>query len=75
VHSSNAINQEAGSTNHYVMLSQGSLVTVFANGKRLGSATLTERRYQGQFAFFSFADRGIISCTFSNGWIVELPHK
>jgi hypothetical protein len=75
VHASSAINQEAGSTNHYVMLSQGSQVTVFANGKRLGAATLTERRYQGQFAFFSFADTGIVSCTFSNGWVVELPHK
>ncbi len=74
VHASNAINQEPGSTNHYVILSQGSTVTVYANGTRLGSATLTERRYKGQFAFFSFADTGIISCTFSNGWIVELPN-
>ena len=38
-------------------------------------AWVTERRYQGEFAFFSFADSGRIKCVFHNGWIFELPRE
>lgn len=73
IKTSGAIDQHNGATNHYVISANGYNVTIYANGQRLGSATLTERRFEGTFAFFAFGDRDVTRCIFSNAWILELP--
>jgi hypothetical protein len=72
----NAI-QGAGSTNHFLIVAEGSMVTVFANGFRLDSFTLPASLSDGEFGILAraalFADPGITSCIFTNTWIWELP--
>jgi hypothetical protein len=67
----------APSTNHFLIIADGSMVTVFANGARLDSVTLPASLREGEFAILSragiFTDPGITSCIFTNTWIWELP--
>jgi hypothetical protein len=69
--------QGAGSTNHFLMVADGSLVTVFANGAQLDSVTLPDSLSKGEFGILAraalFADPGITSCIFTNTWVWELP--
>lgn len=69
--------QGAGSTNHFLIVADGSMVTVFANGTRLDSVTLKDSLSEGEFAILAraagFQDPGITSCIFTNTWVWELP--
>src|SRR5687768_17154320 len=69
--------QGAGSMNHFLIVADGSMVTVFANGARLDSVTLKASLSEGEFGFLAraalFADPGITSCIFTNTWVWELP--
>jgi len=69
--------QGAGSTNHFLIVADGSTVTIFANGARLGSVTLPASLSEGEFGILDraagFADPGITSCIFTNTWVWELP--
>jgi hypothetical protein len=68
-----AINQEAHSSNHYVLEVVGTTMTVYANGTKLGSATMTVNRTEGQIAFYTWQESGESECIFSNAWVFELP--
>jgi hypothetical protein len=72
VRTSAAIDQKASATNEYLVVARGSTITVYGNGERMGVASDT-RRIQGQFAFFTFQESGITTCTFSDSWIWALP--
>ena len=69
--------QGAGSTNHFLIVADGSMVTVFANGARLQSVILPASLSEGEFGILAraaiFQDPGITSCIFTNTWIWELP--
>lgn len=68
-----AIDQSAGSTNHYVLEVVDATMTIYANGTRLGSGTMTVNRTEGQIAFYTWQESGESTCTFSNAWVWELP--
>ncbi len=66
------IDLKQGAVNHYVIVVKGNQMTVYANGKEIGSGqsdTLTH----GRFAFKTWQESGKTTCTFSDMWIWELP--
>lgn len=65
------INQEQGSTNTFILAAEGNGITVFANGNRLGQATILKLR-KGLIAYYSDQESGETSCTFDNAWIWDL---
>lgn len=68
-----AILLASGSTNHYILIANGSDTTAYANGVRLGGGTLPAANTKGIIAYETWQESGITTCTFSNGWIWELP--
>lgn len=68
-----AIRQGADSTNTYVIVAEGTSVSVYANGTRLGGSTLPSGMTSGAFGAFTTQESGRTTCTFSNLWIWELP--
>jgi hypothetical protein len=73
VQTSSAINQDAGSNNHYVISADGTTINVYANGERLGTTELKATMSEGLFGFANFEESGTTTCTFSNTWIWTLP--
>ncbi|MEX1071508.1 MAG: hypothetical protein WEC37_02685 [Anaerolineales bacterium] len=71
----------ARNTNHFLIVADASLVTVFANGVQLGSATLDAGPTEGEFGILAGALYGrkwyeadpSVSCIFTNTWIWQLP--
>lgn len=72
VRTSAAINQESGSTNHYVLVANGTNVTVYANGTRLGSTTLKASMVDGELGILAWQESGETTCTFNNLWVWDL---
>lgn len=68
-----SIKDGQGSTNHYLIVAQGLNVIVYANGTRIGATTLPAARTTGGFAYFTWQDSGISTCTFSNAVVWEFP--
>ncbi len=73
VRTSSSINLKGGSTNHYVVSADGTTVTAYANGERLGSTDLKASMSSGFFGFVDFEESGQTTCTFENTWIWALP--
>jgi len=71
VRQSSAINQESGSTNEVFLEVDGTVFTAFANGTKLGSATVS-RRSQGEIALFVWQESGRTSCLYENIWVFSL---
>jgi hypothetical protein len=67
----NHLNQEQGSTNTYILIAEGNLLTVYANGNRLGQLTITTLQ-EGQIANYAWQESGETTCTFHNAWIWDL---
>jgi hypothetical protein len=65
---SQAIKEEQGSSNEYVLVAQGDQFTVYANGDRLG-ASYHSKLTEGQFAFLGWHESGDTTCTFENTWV------
>ncbi len=65
------IDQANGSTNSYLLHLKGNLLTVYANGKRLGQVTIT-RRADGLLAYYILQESGETTCLFDNAWIWDL---
>ncbi len=65
------IDQSNGSTNTYILMAEGNLLTVYANGKRLGQVTIT-RRAEGLLTYLAWQESGDTTCTFDNAWIWDL---
>lgn len=72
VRTSAVIDQKAGATNHYVVVANKTLLTVYANGQRLSNAEST-KLIEGMLAFFATQESGESTCKFDNTWIWALP--
>lgn len=64
----NAINQDDGSTNEFLMFVQDGLMTVYMNSVRLSNVVITSRS-EGRIAFWGSQQSGDTTCIFENNWI------
>lgn len=67
----NAINLLDDSTNNYVLIHKDRVLTIYANGTRLGIADITSRS-KGIIGIFSYQESGKTSCVFENTWVWAL---
>ena len=65
------LNQEQGSTNTFILVAEGNVLTAYANGNRLGQATILKLR-EGLIAFYTWQESGETTCTFDNAWLWDL---
>ena len=68
---SQAIKLASGSANEYVLVADGSALTLYANGTRLGTVTIL-RRSEGRLAIFVWQESGKTTCLFEDVWVWEL---
>jgi hypothetical protein len=66
------IDLKQGAVNHYVIVVKENQMTVYANGKEIGSGQ-NDSLTHGRFAFKAWQESGNTTCTFSDLWIWELP--
>jgi hypothetical protein len=70
---SNAINQNNGAANQFILIAQDEQFTVYINGVRQGRYfDYSKQRTEGSIAFLGFQDSGKGSCKFENSWVWEL---
>ena len=69
--SSPHIDQDQGSTNTYILAAEGSLLTVYANGHRLGQVTISTLK-EGVITYYTWQESGETTCTFDNAWVWDL---
>jgi len=67
----NAINLQDDSTNNYVLIHKDRMLSLYANGIRLGVVDITSRS-KGVFGIFGYQESGKTSCIFDNTWVWEL---
>jgi hypothetical protein len=67
------IDVKPGATNTYYLVVNGDQITLFANGKRLGSATANQLDHEGYLAWYVHQESGKTTCSFNHGWLWELP--
>jgi hypothetical protein len=65
------LDQEQGSTNTYILVAKGTMLTVYANGHRLGQVTISTLR-EGVITFYNWQESGETTCTFDNAWVWDL---
>jgi hypothetical protein len=65
------IDQDQGSKNTYILVAEGNLLTVYANGHRLGQVTITKLQ-DGIIAYYTWQESGETTCTFDNAWVWDL---
>lgn len=70
---SSAIDLDNGAVNHYVLVVDGSSVTAYANGTRMGGGTMKAGHDEGQIAFAAWQSSGETTCTYTNAWVWQLP--
>lgn len=70
---SSSIKLGAGTTNHVVMVADGTAISVYVNGDRLIKGDAPERLKDGMIALIAWQDSGETSCDFDNLWVWELP--
>jgi len=63
-----AIKQKYNSTNTYAVIALGDRMTLFVNGKRLGSYS-NNKLEEGRLAFQVAQESGETTCIFKNGWV------
>lgn len=71
VQSTQAIDQAQGSTNTFVLVADGSTMVVYANGTRLGQATVSSLS-EGVLGAYIWQESGETTCTWDNIWIWDL---
>lgn len=59
--------------NHYVLVVEEETITVYANGKEIGSASLPPGLRDGRIGAFPWAVAGASVCSFTEGWVWRLP--
>lgn len=74
IKSTSAISVEDGAVNEYIFVLEDATLQIYMNGKRVGNVTVTRLR-EGQNAFFAYQESGTTKCTFSDGWIWNLPDE
>lgn len=62
------IDEGSGAMNSYVLILDGSSITIYVNGNRLGAATLSKRS-NGQIGFLLWQESGETTCIFENSWV------
>ncbi len=65
------INDQPNSSNELLVLAKGSDLTVFINGKKMGSYK-NDKLTEGQIGFSVWQESGSTSCEFSNNWLYVL---
>ncbi len=65
------INQDQGSTNAYLFIAQGNLLSIYVNGESLGAVTIN-RLTEGILAFYASQEFGETTCSFDNAWVWDL---
>jgi hypothetical protein len=65
------INQDQGATNTYLFVADGPLLTIYANGNRLGRMTLSTLN-EGVLGSYIWQESGETTCTWDNVWIWDL---
>jgi len=65
-----AIDQDNGGTNTYLLAVEGEKFVLYINGTRIGQFfDYGKNRTEGLFAFFGQQESGETTCTFSNSWV------
>ncbi|HLE73871.1 MAG TPA: hypothetical protein VI688_06480 [Anaerolineales bacterium] len=70
-----AIEVESGDVNHLVFVVKGPNALAYANGYRLGLGTAKATMTEGHVYLTVISYTGSSSCTYSNGWVWELPEE
>lgn len=68
VQTSQAINQDPGAVNRYILLARKNEFTVYANGEKMRTS-YEGKLSEGRLAFYAFQDSGSTTCTFENAWL------
>jgi hypothetical protein len=71
VQSTQHIDQGQGATNTYLFVAEGPLLTIYANGNRLGRMTLSTLS-EGVLGSYLWQESGETTCTWENIWIWDL---
>jgi hypothetical protein len=66
-----AIRNDPGTTNNFVIVLEGTVMRLYANGTRLAGLTVNKRT-TGRIAFLAWQESGVTNCLFDNAWIWEL---
>ncbi len=66
-----AIDLGAGASNEFFLVVQGNTATVYANGKRIGAATVI-KRHDGRIGVEVWQESGQSRCTYTDTWIYAL---
>jgi hypothetical protein len=67
----NAIDLDSGSTNNFVLIADGTTLTIYANGTRLTGLTISQLT-TGRMAVITWQESGETTCLYDNYWIWEL---
>jgi hypothetical protein len=68
------IDQEQGSTNTFILAAEGNLMTIYANGHRLGKVTINSLN-EGLIGLYGWQDTGDTTCAFDNVWLWDLTGR
>jgi hypothetical protein len=68
------INQDQGSTDVYMFIAEGNVLSIFINGESLGQVTIN-RLTEGIVAFYASQESGETTCTFDNARLWDLSEK
>jgi hypothetical protein len=71
VNTSPHINQDQGATNTVILVADGSLLTVYVNGNRLGRMTVSTLS-EGVLGAYIYQESGETSCIWDDVWIWDL---
>ncbi len=66
-----AIDLDSGATNNFVLIADGTTLTVYANGTRLTGLTIGQLA-TGRMAVITWQESGETTCLYDNYWIWEL---
>ncbi len=64
-----AIEQDNGSTNQYILVLSNNMLTAYVNGTKLGSVPIDAIKDPGGLGIFNRQESGTTTCTFANTWV------
>ncbi len=67
----NAMDITAGATNKFYLLADKDKLSVYANGKRMGTTSSTALT-EGKIAWLTWQESGETTCSFKNAWVWQL---
>jgi hypothetical protein len=73
IQTSEAIDQEQGSTNEVILIAEGEKFTLYINGLNAGSYyDYSKNMLEGYFAYSAWQESGKSTCSFANTWVWAL---